>query len=149
MNHLKDPRYIAGTLVLIFLAFLGWNYTEAIKEKNAIEREQISLKAASDSLKFELQQKERCLELKADFQKKQPPLEGFAVPVTESVIFSKKDNTCYLYTQVLLVGVEGTWRDKQQFSIVDLFKETPVIWYPSAGQWTLEEFLKKKEELGF
>ena len=42
MNHLKNPLVIIGVIALIFIAVIGWNYTEAIKNKNEIEREKIA-----------------------------------------------------------------------------------------------------------
>lgn len=41
MNNLKNPIVIGGAIAAIIISFLTWNYIQAIKEKNAIERERI------------------------------------------------------------------------------------------------------------
>lgn len=41
MNSLKNPFLIAGTVALVILVGLAWNYTEAIKAKNEVESKKI------------------------------------------------------------------------------------------------------------
>ena len=146
MKNLKNPLLIVGALAFLVVAGLAWNYTEAIKTKNEIGMEKIAIKASDGDLAFELKQKEKCLELKRDFQKGEAKVEGI-LTVEESVIYHKEDNTCYLYTKTLWMMLEGN--NKMSEDITDLLKGRGVIWYPSAGQWSAEEFYAEKERLGF
>ena len=62
MHNLKNPFVIGGTIVVLILAGLAWNYSESIKEKNVIERERIE---ANERMKeAELQQARDLQEVK-------------------------------------------------------------------------------------
>ncbi|MFH1767236.1 MAG: hypothetical protein ABH826_04030 [Patescibacteria group bacterium] len=71
---MKLLPYIFGLIVILVVAFLSWNYTEAIKEQNEIERlrigteEKIELEQeqVQDGLERELEQNEAVIEEEKD-----------------------------------------------------------------------------------
>lgn len=115
-----------------------------LRKKNEIARKELALKISSDE--FEFKQKEKCLEIKENYQEKQPKLE-YNDTVEHTVIYNKEDNTCYFYTHDI-----STLDPKEMhnfYSIIDLLKDESILWYPSTEIQTFEEFLEKKRELGF
>ncbi len=67
MNNHKHALIIGGLVVVLLLGGLFWNYTETIKEKNAIERERIE---ANERMKeAELQQERDLQEAKIQAEK--------------------------------------------------------------------------------
>jgi len=69
MEHFKNPLVIGGVVALVVVAVLGWNYTEAVKVKNEIEKQKIE---SSERLKIEeMQQEQKEAELKHEQEKKE------------------------------------------------------------------------------
>jgi hypothetical protein len=153
MKHYKITAIIGGVALIFIFTGLAWNYTEAIKEKNTIERmkvestkriEEENLRQEVAKSNIEFQQKEKCLKLKQDLEAKLPKQEG-VITAEDDVLYN--NGTCYLYNRDLRTFPDGKTETFE--TIIDLLKEKDIIWYPSAGRWTYDEFQTKKKELGF
>lgn len=146
---MKNKLFIYGTIAFLIIAGLVWNYTEAVKEKNTIELKRISSqpeKNDDNSSSLDFQQKEKCLELKRGFIKNNPNVvgrDGIAV-VQEDVVYSKEDDTCYLFLKELQPSTNGEVETKEY--IIDLLTEKDIGF---EEKLTNAQFQEKKKNLGF
>ena len=66
MKNLKNPVFIIGAIAFLVVVGLTWNYTEAIKAKNEIEKERILSEERLKQAQIEQDQRETEVNIQAD-----------------------------------------------------------------------------------
>ncbi|MFH1077958.1 MAG: hypothetical protein V1745_01585 [Patescibacteria group bacterium] len=140
MNNLKNPLVIGGAIVILILAGLAWNYTEAIKEKNAIEKERLALDAgasktvADESTVDLMKKKQECSKYLDKYLKLWNDGINGMLYLRPEVCYDKSRNTCILIEQMIY-----TETSEKELSITDLLtnkslfdqmfsKDDPLKW---------------------
>lgn len=118
IKGINSPVVILASVVLIVFSVLAWNYTEAIKEKNEVDRYQIKTNA---DIKFqELQQekeiKQNALnrELELDCQKR--------ITAMKKEFYNLQNGYFDIETRLCMVSYKDTKTKELEWSDIDLMR---------------------------